>query len=318
MSRPSGVAVSNVTNYNVPSNVIAVHFDADPSEKLWLQNIRVLSRGSHEPGPFTTGVAIAVWVWDDSRNLVLTSDPFDLGGTSSELSWRLFDITSEATIVQGPFYAGFQILESNFEFGFLHDYPEGADYDRSYIYLGGSGTWYSPDDDWMLEAEVIPCIPGDATGDGVVNEADAAILGQNWLYGHGMATPDAIWVMGDFNGDRCVDDIDATMMAVNWGYGESNPVPEPSVFALLAAGLLGLLIQGCRRGRRRRARALQHPQTTFVIDHVKERLGYYVISRIRYLTKGGVTAGLRTFLVQHCTTGVYISLFVVVHRLLCS
>ena len=71
--------------------------------------------------------------------------------------------------------------------------------------------------------------PGDANGDGMVDEDDAAALAANWLTQSG-----ATWTMGDFNGDEKVDDADATIMANNWHYGvPTQVVPEPSAFALL-------------------------------------------------------------------------------------
>ena len=55
-------------------------------------------------------------------------------------------------------------------------------------------------------------LPGDASGDGTVNEADSAIVSANWQMQTG-----ASWGDGDFNADGRVDDLDATIMAANWG-----------------------------------------------------------------------------------------------------
>ena len=82
-------------------------------------------------------------------------------------------------------------------------------------------------------------IPGDANLDHVVDEDDAAILAAHWL-------SSGVWVTGDFNGDGFVDDADATIMASNWQAG-SAAVPEPSVLAMLAAGLLVMLIAKRKR-----------------------------------------------------------------------
>lgn len=77
---------------------------------------------------------------------------------------------------------------------------------------------------------VYTTIPGDATGDGVVDADDARVLAQNWL------AHDAIWSMGDFNGDQIVDDLDASVLAAHWngsGGPEGTHVPEPGSMTLL-------------------------------------------------------------------------------------
>ena len=74
-------------------------------------------------------------------------------------------------------------------------------------------------------------IPGDANRNGVVDNADAAILGNNWQSGSGLT-----WDQGDFNGDGFVDDRDATILAANWQAstgGDSASVPEPAAAVLL-------------------------------------------------------------------------------------
>ena len=85
-------------------------------------------------------------------------------------------------------------------------------------------------------------IPGDANGDGKVNEIDAAILAANW-----QMQSDANWYEGDFNGDGKVDDIDATFMAANWQIGLlQSAVPEPTCWVLLI-GILFLPTLGNKR-----------------------------------------------------------------------
>jgi len=56
-------------------------------------------------------------------------------------------------------------------------------------------------------------VPGDATGDGIVDAQDAAIMAAHWLVREGV-----IWSDGDFNEDRTVDDLDASILAAHWVY----------------------------------------------------------------------------------------------------
>ena len=95
----------------------------------------------------------------------------------------------------------------------------------------------------------IPVIPGDANTDGVVDEADAAIVAANWL-----TIGSAAWFQGDFNSDDNVNDTDATLMAANWGYGTglAASVPEPGA----SVGLLMIsIVFGLVHARRRRKHA---------------------------------------------------------------
>ncbi|MBN2216465.1 MAG: leucine-rich repeat domain-containing protein [Pirellulales bacterium] len=75
-------------------------------------------------------------------------------------------------------------------------------------------------------------VPGDANGDGSVDETDALTLAAHW----GLAGMS--WWDGDFNDDGFVGAADAAMLAANWNYNSSEScpidVPEPASFALLA------------------------------------------------------------------------------------
>jgi len=88
-------------------------------------------------------------------------------------------------------------------------------------------------------------IPGDANGDGVVDESDAASLAANWGLGN------TTWEMGDFNGDHSVGPADASILAANWGYGSDestlSTVPEPSALLLLIGMLAGCSARKTRR-----------------------------------------------------------------------
>ncbi len=106
----------------------------------------------------------------------------------------------------------------------------------SFEYKVFDGTDYS---------EIVVCtltiaanaIPGDANNDGVVDDADAAILAGYWQQ-------TAYWSWGDFNGDRIADEADATILAANWMKTTSagDSVPEPGTLFLLIAGMMMTLL----------------------------------------------------------------------------
>ncbi len=88
-------------------------------------------------------------------------------------------------------------------------------------------------------------LPGDANGNGTVDEADAAMLAANWQKIGG-----ATWADGDFNGDGAVNDIDAAIMAANWqksNTATTPSVPEPTAIILLLSGLIALLAYAWRK-----------------------------------------------------------------------
>jgi 3',5'-cyclic AMP phosphodiesterase CpdA len=89
--------------------------------------------------------------------------------------------------------------------------------------------------------------PGDANGDGHVNQTDAAILAAHWGANGG-------WPEGDFDGDGVVGAADASILAANWNHGSAEAAsPEPGVAAILLSGAAGLVLRGRRpRGERRR------------------------------------------------------------------
>ena len=63
------------------------------------------------------------------------------------------------------------------------------------------------------------------------------------------------WSQGEFTGDGTVDINDLTIVLANYGQtigasaGGPSAVPEPGTLALLAAGVIGLLV--CAGGRRK-------------------------------------------------------------------
>jgi len=87
-----------------------------------------------------------------------------------------------------------------------------------------------------------PPWPGDANGDGKVDINDLTIVLANYNQ------TGTTWSQGDFNGDGKVDINDLTVVLTNFGQtvwawaGGVAPVPEPGMFALLAAAAVGLLV----------------------------------------------------------------------------
>ena len=107
-------------------------------------------------------------------------------------------------------------------------------------------------------------IPGDADKDGLVGEADLALLSANWAT---VGKPGgAMWGLGDFNCDGLVGSEDLAVLSSSWGatadwFGADDDetaaartgssVPEPSTLLSLMIGLAGLI---CYAGLRRRKR----------------------------------------------------------------
>jgi hypothetical protein len=93
-------------------------------------------------------------------------------------------------------------------------------------FQGDNDWWWAVDD---IKVTATLC-PGDANGDGKVDDTDASILGAHWQ------TSGAAWEDGDFNADTLVNDADAVILAAHWHYGvngEEGSVPEPSALVLL-------------------------------------------------------------------------------------
>jgi hypothetical protein len=99
-------------------------------------------------------------------------------------------------------------------------------------YLGGTGN------DMVLTA----LSPGDADGNGMVDDRDASILGAHW-----QQQSDATWATGDFNDDGKVNDMDAAILAAHWHYGVGGAsVPEPTTVVSLILGLMTVAVLAAR------------------------------------------------------------------------
>ena len=84
--------------------------------------------------------------------------------------------------------------------------------------------------------------PGDANGDGIVDDLDLTALAVHWQQW-------GSWCDGDFNGDGRVSDLDLTILATAWPGGppdsigtpgDVSAVPEPATLSLLMLLALSL------------------------------------------------------------------------------
>jgi len=111
----------------------------------------------------------------------------------------------------------------------------------SFTYRAYDGVDYSDAATVLINVIAPTYVPGDANGDGYVNEADATILTNYW-------GQSGDWSMGDFNNDGVVNALDAAILAANWGHAVAaeqsdlaTAVPEPSALVILLGGLLAVV-----------------------------------------------------------------------------
>ena len=222
----SGSVYQDAAGSEAPPN--PTNFGTFPS----LEYDSYMTGGTDSEAPSTTGPAPDV-----------LGGAVDLGGaipvtfdtTGVDASW----VSSEATNPSGELMLGRITLSD----GAQGTYQFRIDLKESGVtfFVGGVIV----DGAMMMAGFPAPSeIPGDANGDGSVNDTDAEALAMNW--GTGSAT----WSMGDFNGDGLVGPADASILAANWDYGaaEAADVPEPMSTLMLLQGLLLIL---CRQRRKR-------------------------------------------------------------------
>jgi autotransporter-associated beta strand protein len=103
----------------------------------------------------------------------------------------------------------------------------------------------------LKQVTIMATYPGDFNLDGVVDNLDRSIWFANALTG-------TTWQQGDANYDGVVNGLDRDLLFANLGLppvegtshaAGASSVPEPGTLALLAAGLLGLLVYGWRKRR---------------------------------------------------------------------
>ncbi len=176
-----------------------------------------------------SGALVGLWGWTDldelmmDNNLLYSSDnnyaSWNWGTYTSFASYQTVSGKDANSIAANPEFAD----AANLDFHLESTSPainNGIDTGIAYDYDGISrpqNTYYD-----IGAYEVSYRLPGDANGDGTVNQGDAVIVSANWLMPSG-----ASWGDGDFNGDQQVDDRDATIMAANW----TRPLPLATSFS---------------------------------------------------------------------------------------
>ena len=84
----------------------------------------------------------------------------------------------------------------------------------------------------LIAAALALGAPGDANGDGLVNDDDLSLLLAHW----GQETG---WAGGNFNDDNTIDDDDLSLLLSHWT--GAGAVPEPAALGVLAFGATSLL-----------------------------------------------------------------------------
>ena len=83
--------------------------------------------------------------------------------------------------------------------------------------------------------------PGDADGDGQVDDYDLSLLLCHW------DRPNVDWSKGDFDGNGDVNDGDLSLLLTNWTGPSSIGIPEPVTMTVLPMGVLVSVLRHRRR-----------------------------------------------------------------------
>jgi hypothetical protein len=191
-------------------------------------------------GPVTAAIdANSDFIWPSNRSHDATGETavpqgitFDAHGNPNDLNHAIVitGFTDDSTIAGG----GYWHIKNSWGAGWGdsgYGYISYATMQADDYITGINGVSYT----------VTP-ISGDANGDGAVNVNDLSVVLTNYNKA-GMT-----WSQGDFNGDGTVDVSDLSKVLTNYNKtaglsaAGTAPVPEPGAVAMLAVGLLGLLV----------------------------------------------------------------------------
>ena len=139
--------------------------------------------------------------------------------------------------VQGATDATFDLL--------LHGFGPGQYQVEAAAYDNTIGDWVRRETDelrtavnWSVEITSQPTMPGDATGDGMINDDDISVLLANW-------GTDGGWRRGDFTWDQIIGDDDLSVLLAHWT-GTPEAAPEPATICLLLLCAPSLLARRSR------------------------------------------------------------------------
>ncbi|MBN2218613.1 MAG: autotransporter-associated beta strand repeat-containing protein, partial [Pirellulales bacterium] len=226
--------------------------------------VNVAAGGIFSPGDGVGAVATGAATWNAAGNYLFEISSAD--GTAG-VDWDAWNVAGNLSITSTAFTLAVATLDETSSPGLMADFDSAQAY--SWLVASTSGMIDGSIDlmidtsrfenmpsghfdlshvsGQLLYLNYVPHIAGDADGDGVVDDGDAARLAANWGQ-----TGD--WTMGDFDHDGRIGPSDAAILAANWGRtagDEAAPVPEPSTLVLLTGlGLATAMALGRDRERR--------------------------------------------------------------------